>query len=336
LGQLVELEQESLSMKKKLAADPLAAHAETLAAWAAWLRLQQRNEASVKDHREKLKPFLCFIDERGVMLDETDGRVIADYQAHLFECLSAKTGKRLSCSSQINRLTALKNFFRFLLRSSRIALDPCNVIVLPKQPKLLPPVLLKPDEVRRLLDAPDLHNPLGFRDRVIIETFYATGLRLSELISLAVADLDFEQALITVQHGKGDRARLVPMGATCGEWLRRYVCDVRPVLLRGTATPRLFLNRFAAPLDKNGWHKKLAEYAKLTRINAAFSTHGFRHMLATSMLERGADTRHVQEMLGHENLTTTQRYLHVARAELKKVHARTHPRETAAKEYGHA
>jgi len=314
----------------------LEAHRDTLTAWAAWLRLQQRSEASVKDHREKIKPFLRFLETQGHLLDEADGRVIADYQAHLFECVSVKTGKALACSSQINRLTALKNFFRFLHRSGRIVLDPCSVIVLPQQPKLLPPVLLQPDEVRRLLDAPDLHNPLGFRDRVILETFYATGLRLSELLSLAVEDLDFEQALITVKHGKGDRARLVPMGATCAGWLRRYLADVRPVLLRGTATPRLFLNRFAQPLDKNGWHKKLAELVKLTRINPAFSTHGFRHMLATSMLERGADTRHVQEMLGHENLTTTQRYLHVAKAELKKVHAKTHPRETTAKAYGHA
>lgn len=314
----------------------LEAHRDTLAAWAAWLRLQQRSEASVKDHREKIKPFLRFLEAQGIVLDEVDGRVIADYQAHLFECVSMKTGKRLACSSQINRLTALKNFFRFMQRNARIVLDPCSVIVLPQQPKLLPPVLLKPDEVRRLLDAPDLHNPLGFRDRVILETFYATGLRLSELLSLAVDDLDFEQALIRVQHGKGDRARLVPMGGTCGEWLRRYLADVRPVLLRNTTTQRLFLNRFAQPLDKNGWHKKLNELVKLARINSAFSTHGFRHMLATSMLERGADTRHVQELLGHENLTTTQRYLHVAKAELKKVHARTHPREAAAKQYGHA
>ncbi len=96
------------------------------------------------------------------------------------------------------------------------------------------------------------------------------------------------------------------------------------------------VNRFAQPLDKNGWHKKLAEYAKQARVNAAFSTHAFRHMLATSMLERGADTRHVQELLGHASLATTQRYLHVAKGELKKVHAKTHPREAAAKAYGHA
>ena len=325
-------EQESL---RKNAGDVLEQHRETLAAWAAWLRLQQRNEASVKDHREKVKPFLRFIAARGVAFNEIEARTLADYQAHLFECVSPKTGKRLACNSQINRLTTLKNFLRFLHKSGRSACDHGAVITLPKQPKLLPPVLLKPDEVRRLLDAPDLHNPLGFRDRVILETFYATGLRLSELLSLAVDDLDFEQALVRVRLAKCDRPRLVPMGETCAHWLRRYLADVRPVLARGGDGARLFLNRFAQPLDKNGWHKKLDELVKLARIRRAFTTHGFRHMLATSMLERGADTRHVQEMLGHEKLSTTQRYLHVARAELKKVHARTHPREAAAKAYGH-
>jgi integrase/recombinase XerD len=314
----------------------LAHHHTVLEAWAAWLRLAQHHAASIKDHREKLTPFLRFLAERALTLDETNTQTIADYQAHLFECISAKTHKTLSCSSQINRLTALKNFFRFLHRSGKIHLDPCHVIVLPKHQKLLPPVLLKPDEIRRLLDAPDLHNPLGFRDRTILETFYATGLRLSELLSLAVTDLNFPESLIHVRHGKGDRPRHVPIGSHCRKWLESYLRDARPILQRGTKSEHLFLNRFAKPLDKNGWHKKLGELVRITRINPKFSTHGFRHMLATSMLERGADIRHVQEILGHENLTTTQRYLHIAKGELKKVHARTHPRETAAKQYGHA
>jgi integrase/recombinase XerD len=313
----------------------LAHHHSVLEAWAAWLRLAQHHAASIKDHREKLTPFLRFLAERGLTLDETNTHTIADYQAHIFECISAKTHKPLSCSSQINRLTALKNFFRFLHRSGKIHLDPCHVIVLPKHQKLLPPVLLKPDEIRRLLDAPDLHNPLGFRDRTILETFYATGLRLSELLSLTVTDLNFPESLIHVRHGKGDRPRLVPIGSHCRQWLESYLHDARPILQRGTASDHVFLNRFAKPLDKNGWHKKLGELVRITRINPKFSTHGFRHMLATSMLERGADIRHVQEILGHENLTTTQRYLHIAKGELKKVHARTHPRETAAKQYGH-
>ena len=348
-------EQESLSEN---ANDVLAAHHAILEAWAAWLRLQQRHAASVKDHREKLKPFLVYLHAHGHTLDETDPRIIADYQAANFEAISAKTGQRLSCSSQINRLTTLKNFFRFLHHTGKIALDPCNVIVLPRLPKLLPPVLLKPAEVLRLLKQPDVHNPLGFRDRTILETFYATGLRLSELIALTVDDLNFTENLITVRCGKDARARLVPMGSHAADWLQRYLHDVRPVLLQPATSkeltpinqeprttskaprttnqelPTLFLNRFAKPLQKNGWHKKLLEYIRMARLDPAFSTHAFRHMLATQMLEGGADTRHVQELLGHENLTTTQRYLHIAKGELKKVHARTHPREAAAKAYG--
>jgi len=321
------VEQESLSGAKL---------AELWAAYAAWIGAQNFSAGSAKDHREKVKPFLRFLDARGLQLAQIDGRTLAAYQVHLFEIVSAKTGKRLACNSQINRLTALKNFTRFLHATRRIALDPSDAITLPHAPKLLPPVLLKPDEVRRLLDAPDLQNPLGFRDRVILETFYATGLRLSELIALRLDDLDFAQSLVRVVMGKGQRDRLVPTGEACARWLSRYIEEVRQTLLRGGDTPRLFLNRFAQPLDKNGWHKKLDELVKLARINAAFTTHCFRHMLATAMLERGADTRHVQELLGHASLATTQRYLHVARGELKKVHARTHPREAAARAYGHA
>lgn len=338
-----EAERERL---EKNANDVLTQHQATLEAWAAWLRLQQRHAASVKDHQQKLKPFLAYLAAHGHTLDETDPRIIADYQAANFETISHKTGERLSCSSQINRLTALKNFFRFLHHTGKIALDPCSVIVLPRLPKLLPPVLLKPAEVMRLLKQPDVHNPLGFRDRTILETFYATGLRLSELIALTVDDLNFTENLITVRCGKDARGRLVPMGAHAADWLQRYLHDVRPVLLQSAtrlalATTHheqqtLFLNRFAKPLQKNGWHKKLLEYIRMARLDPAFSTHAFRHMLATQMLEGGADTRHVQEILGHENLSTTQRYLHIAKGELKKVHAKTHPREAAAKQYGHA
>jgi integrase/recombinase XerD len=342
-----EPERERLSKKTNGSETPdvLTEHHDLLEAWAAWLRLQQRHAASIKDHQQKLKPFLVYLHAHGHTLDETDPRIIADYQAANFETISAKTGERLSCSSQINRLTTLKNFFRFLHHTGKIALDPCSVIVLPKIPKLLPPVLLKPAEVLRLLREPDLHNPLGFRDRVILETFYATGLRLSELIALTVRDLDFPENLIRVRHGKNQRDRLVPMGASAAEWLQRYLIEVRPLFLQPatrlelTTTneePRtVFLNRFARPLQKNGWHKKLLEYIRRAKIDPAFSTHAFRHMLATQMLEGGADTRHVQEILGHENLTTTQRYLHIAKGELKKVHAKTHPREATAKQYGH-
>jgi len=311
LREVVEPEQESLESLLK--------------SWADWIEAQGFAEGSATDHRHKLQGYLDFLGDDDPL--EADCETLAAYQSHLFEMVSPKTGKRLSCNSQINRLTACKNFHRFLHQTGRIATDPAEVIVLPRHPKLLPPVLLKARELRQLLDAPDLGNPLGFRDRTIMEVFYATGMRLSELTSLAVADLDFDQGLVTIQKGKGGKPRIVPMGGGARNWLAEYLGNVRPVLIKDRATDALFLNRFARRVSKNGWHKKLCEYLDAARIRKPFTSHCFRHQLATAMLERGADTRHIQEMLGHETLKTTQRYLHVVKAELKRIHKQSHPRE---------
>ena len=197
-----------------------------------------------------------------------------------------------------------------------------------QHPRLLPPVLLKPRELRRLLDAPDLGNPLGFRDRATLELLYATGIRLSELTSLAVDDLDLDAQTVHIREGKGGRDRIVPMGEGARNWLSEYLENVRPVLLKDQPSDALFLNRFGRRMDGNGWHKKLQEHLAAARIRKPFTTHCFRHQLATAMLEHGADTRHIQEILGHATLKTTQRYLHVVRAELKKIHRRSHPRES--------
>ncbi len=311
LRKVVELEQESLGTLLK--------------AWAEWIAAQGFAEGSATDHRHKLQGYLDFLADDNPL--DADKEKLATYQSHLFEWVSPKTGKRLSCNSQINRLTALKNFYRFLHETGRIAINPAGVIVLPRHPKLLPPVLLKPRELRRLLDAPDLGNPLGFRDRTIMEVFYATGIRLSELTSLAVDDLDFGEGLVAVRGGKGGRDRIVPMGEAGRNWLSEYLANVRPVLLKDRNSEAVFLNRFARRISKSGWHKKLGEYLDAARIRKPFTSHCFRHLLATAMLERGADTRHIQEILGHETLKTTQRYLHVVKAELKRVHKKSHPRE---------
>lgn len=298
-----------------------------LKSWGEWIEAQGFAPGSVKDHRQKLQGFLDFLD--GSCPLEADKKSLSAYQSHLFEMTSKKTGKKLSCNSQINRLTVLKNFYRFLQQTGRIATNPAEIIVLPRHPKLIPPVLLKSREMKKLLDAPDLGNPLGFRDRTIMEVFFATGMRLSELTSSAVEDLNFEEGLIHIKHGKGQKQRLVPMGEAARNWLTEYLQNVRPILAKESKTDAVFLNRFARRMDKNGWQKKLAQYVSSAGIKKSFTTHCFRHQLATSMLERGADTRHIQEILGHETLKTTQRYLHVVKAELKRIHAKSHPRESA-------
>jgi len=295
--------------------------------WGEWIEAQGFAPGSVKDHRQKLQGFLEFLDGSDPL--EADKKKLSAYQSHLFELISKKTGKKLSCNSQINRLTVLKNFYRFLHQTGRIARNPAEIIVLPRHPKLIPPVLLKGSEMKKLLETPDLGNPLGFRDRTIMEVFFATGMRLTELTSSAVEDLNFEESLIHIKHGKGQKQRLVPMGEAAKNWLQEYLQNVRPILAKKSDTQAVFLNRFARRIDKNGWQKKLTEYVKAAGIRKSFTTHCFRHQLATSMLERGADTRHIQEILGHETLKTTQRYLHVVKAELKRIHAKSHPRESA-------
>jgi len=308
-----------------------------LKSWAEWIEAQGFAPGSVKDHRQKLQGFLEFLNSKdsgrpkgsASLVLECDRKTLSAYQSHLFEMVSKKTGKKLSCNSQINRLTVLKNFYRFLHQTGRIARTPAEIIVLPRHPKLIPPVLLKSREMKKLLETPDLGNPLGFRDRTIMEVFFATGMRLTELTSSAVEDLNFEESLIHIKHGKGQKQRLVPMGEVAKNWLQEYLENVRPILAKKSDTQAVFLNRFARRIDKNGWQKKLTEYVKAAGIRKSFTTHCFRHQLATAMLERGADTRHIQEILGHETLKTTQRYLHVVKAELKRIHAKSHPRESA-------
>jgi integrase/recombinase XerD len=280
-----------------------------------------------------------FLTERGHIdgagradLGAIDAATLGDYQAFVFDYVSPKTGRKLKTMSQIHALSYVQSFFRFLKLTKRIALDPARVIRLPHAPQTLPAALLTPEEMRRLLAVPDLHTPTGFRDRCILEVFWTTGMRIGELLSLAVSDIDFDQALCAIRHGKGGKPRVVPLGAGALAWLREYVDEVCPLLLSSAAKPHetLFLSRFGERMDKSGLHYKLKAYQRRAGIKKNLTAHSFRHTLASEMLRAGADLRHIQELLGHGNLTTTQRYLHVVKADLKKVHGRTHPREAHA------
>ncbi len=311
-----------------------------LADYAKWIRLQGFAEGSAKDHRDKLARFFAFARDRGAVdaarridFDQIDTETIADYQAHLFEVVSEKTRKKLSTATQINQLSYLEAFYRFLKTTGRVVVDPTEIIKLPRQPKPLPAALLTTEEIRRLLALPDLHTPVGFRDRVMLEVFWATGMRLGEAIGLHVSDVRFEEGLITLRAPKGRKDRSIPIGEGALAWLREYLENVRPHLVKddsktGSAPSHLFLSRFGRRLDHSSVFYKLQSYQRRAHLKKHIGTHTFRHTLASDMLRRGADLRHIQEMLGHGNLTTTQRYLHIVKAELKKVHGRTHPRET--------
>ena len=301
-----------------------------------WIRGQGLSKNSPVDHVAKLAHFWRFLARRGLLNDgrvnwpDIDRDAIAEYQAYIFDHVSRITGKKLACNTQINALSYLQSFFRFLKKTKRIALNPADIIKLPRPPQLLPAVLLKPAEMRRLLAVPDTQTVIGFRDRTILEVLWSSAPRLSELIALTVEDLNFKEGLLTIRAGKGQTERVLPIGIGALAWTREYLHSVRGLLRRhrrSEDTSVLFLNRCGQPMQKTGWEAKMAVYTDRARINPKFTTHSFRHQLASDMLKNGADLRHIQQMLGHESLTTTQRYLHVVKGELLKVHSQTHPKE---------
>ncbi len=187
------------------------------------------------------------------------------------------------------------------------------------------PVSLSEAQVEQLLDAPDVAVPLGLRDRAMLETLYATGLRVTELVNLTLAQVDRITGLVRV-IGKGGRERLVPLGETCLEWVERYIADARADLLNQKQSQYLFVTRRASAMTRQAFWQLIKRYSQLAGIETVLSPHTLRHAFATHLLNHGADLRSVQMLLGHSDLSTTQIYTHVATARLQSLHREHHPR----------
>jgi len=233
--------------------------------------------------------------------------------------------KGLSSSSISRKLSALRSFFRFLELEKGFSHNPVLLIESPKLPRRLPRVLTV-NEVERLLSAPDPSTPQGLRDKAMLETLYATGLRVSELVALTFAQLNLEVGFLRVL-GKGSRERLVPLGDFARHYLELYLREARPQLLSGRSDPpQIFLNRRGRPLTRQRFWQIIRDYARKVGITTEVSPHVLRHSFATHLLERGADLRAVQMMLGHASLSTTQIYTHLDLQNLRNVHEKHHPR----------
>jgi integrase/recombinase XerD len=230
----------------------------------------------------------------------------------------------LSPRSVARAVAAIRGFYRFLVLDRRLDLSPAEDLQPPRAwPSL--PRFLSLEEVDALIDAPDVSTPLGLRDRAMIELLYATGLRVSELVSVRPADLHLDDHYLTC-IGKGNKERLVPVGEQAALWIRRYQRDARNVLAKGRPSPRLFVNARGQPLSRVGFWKILKSYGRKTGLTRSLSPHVVRHSFATHLLERGADLRAIQMMLGHADLSTTQIYTHVLEARLRSIYDRFHPR----------
>lgn len=224
------------------------------------------------------------------------------------------------------RLTVFKRFYRHALRMNLVKSDPCIGLRAAKQAMRFPKTLSE-DQVAALLNAPDVETPLGLRDRTMLELMYASGLRVSEIVSLKTVALGLNEGVVRVVNGKGGKERLVPFGSEAGQWLLRYLSDARSILLEGKTTDAVFVGRHTGTeMTRQAFWVLIKRYATVANIPVALSPHTLRHAFATHLLNHGADLRVVQLLLGHADISTTQIYTHIARERLKSIHQQHHPR----------
>ncbi len=255
--------------------------------------------------------------DRGV--EALDRRDLEAFARHLMS-------NGLAPRSVARAVACVRGFYRFLFAEKKIAADPAEDVRAPRAWPALPKHL-DLEAVDRLLAQPDISIPRGIRDKALIELLYATGLRVSELLSLKPADVNLDAGYLTC-IGKGDKQRLVPLGHEAADWVRRYLADGRPGLLRSRKSPWLFVNaKGGGRLSRVGFWKILKEYGIKAGVPRGLSPHVLRHSFATHLLERGADLRAIQMMLGHADLSTTQIYTHVLEARLRTVYDKFHPRK---------
>jgi len=274
---------------------------------------------TLESYRRDLNKFAEWLrKQRDVTLLETSHADIQGFLAHLF------TQQKAKATSTSRAISSLKRLFRYLLRQNKIAVDPTLQIATPKLPRSLPKSLTEED-VEALLNAPDVQVPLGMRDRTMLEVLYASGLRVSELVNLSVAQVSLDMGVARVM-GKGSKERLVPLGEEALDWIRRYLADVRPVLLAGKLSDALFVTQRGEAMTRQMFWYLIKKHARQGSLDKPLSPHTLRHAFATHLLNHGADLRVVQMLLGHSDISTTQIYTHVARERLKALHAQHHPR----------
>ena len=273
---------------------------------------------TIESYGRDLRVFLDFVEGRGIrsFREVTRGDVLA--------FLKELQGRGLSVRSVSRALISLRGLFRFLLLEGHLEEDPVEEMEVPRPPRSLPHVLSL-QEVERILEAPDPGTPLGVRDRAMLELLYATGMRVSELAGLAPEGVDIQVGFVRVK-GKGDKERVIPIGEVARERLDIYLREGRPRLLKGRESPYLFVNRQGRGLSRQGIWKLIKRYALQAGVLTPITPHTLRHSFATHLLERGADLRFVQVMLGHADIGTTQIYTHLNQEYLRKIYQQYHPR----------
>ena len=289
-------------------------------AYLAHLTVERRLAAnSVESYARDLQMLAQYAAGKGVAVDAL---ARPDLEALVRDLM----GEGRSPRSVARAVACFRGFYRFLMVDGRIRVNPADDLRPPRAWKALPRYL-SVEDVDRLIAQPDVSTPRGLRDRALIELLYATGMRVSELVGLRPADVNLEACYLTCT-GKGDKQRIVPIGDEAARWVREYLRQARPALLSKRVSPRLFVNARGGGvgLTRVGFWKILKGYARQAGLSRSLSPHMLRHSFATHLLERGADLRAIQMMLGHADLSTTQIYTHVLEQRMRSIYDRFHPR----------
>lgn len=274
---------------------------------------------TLASYRQDLKALLAFLEQQkpAVGINQIQAEHVRAWFSEMHAYTRPSTANR--------RLATLKRYCAWAIRQGKMLKDPCLEIRAAKQPQRFPKTLSE-KQVEALLAAPKIETVAGMRDRAMLETLYASGLRVSELVGLKTLNLNLNEGVIRVVMGKGGKDRIVPIGQECEYWLNQYLQQARPELLQNKLSDFLFLSRFGDGMTRQAFWQIVKKYAIEAEINVPLSPHVLRHAFATHLLNHGADLRVVQMLLGHSDISTTQIYTHVARERLKSLHQKHHPR----------
>jgi integrase/recombinase XerD len=286
---------------------------------------------TVEDYPQKLKAFMKFLShDDAESLGDITPETISRYQSYLYGLKKRKTPASWSLNSQSVSLTVLRQFFRYLLDQDKIMNDPTRKLELPKLNKSLPKGVMTGQEIRRILAQPDADNPIGLRDKAILELLYSTGIRNSELRNLMVYDVDIPHQELRINQGKGRKDRVIPVGSIAAGYVEEYLQNARPLLAkRKEDPPYLFVSYRGKRITAANLIWAVNKYVEQAKIAKHITPHAFRHTCATHLLKRRASLRHIQELLGHKTISATQVYTQLETGDLKKELRRCHPREQA-------
>jgi integrase/recombinase XerD len=303
---------------------------ELLTKFLGYLQIRNYSPRTVSDYGYNLGSFFRFLEQKAITdVQGITTATLLDFQ-RWFYYQPTKRGQARGVVNQNLVLATVKSFFRFLKNEGYLHANPAEAVEYAREPRSLPRNVLTPKEANRIIDSIDTTTALGYRDRTILEVFYATGVRNQELRRLAVADANLEEELLRVNGGKGGHDRVVPLSRVACKFLETYIKGIRPQLVGGKATDKLFVSMRGNPIDAHTVGDVVKKYARLASVKKHVTPHVWRHTCATHLVKNEANLRHVQDILGHRSLNTTERYLSLTITDLKEAHRKYHPREKSA------